>query len=983
MGSRLPTILPPLVRLPKTSCRLQLQPGFGFREAMAAVPYLASTGVTECYLSPIFLARRGSRHGYDVCDPNALNPALGTEADFDAFVATLKARDMGLILDIVPNHVAIDPDLNLWWRDVLMLGRASRYAAFFDITWEPIKAELKGKILLPILGTQYGLALDSGAIRLVFDDGELIVTYGDVRLPINPRDAAEVLASGVDDLRQTRADDPHVLEFTSIIAGLRHVPVDATDDPSLQEDVRVETAVSRDRLRRLANDTPWFTEYVTRVLRQYNGHAGDSRSFDRLHELLERQAYRLAYWRTSSDEINYRRFFDVEGLAALRMERQEVFDASHLLLQRLIQAGAVTGVRVDHPDGLYDPRGYFERLQQLAGSTTRAGVGAATYVERSAGPLFIVVEKVLTPHEALPPDWPVHGTTGYEFLNCVNGLFVAGRNAQAMRRTYARFVGHAVNYTETIYEAKKLILETSLASELNMLAAFLNRVSERDRHSRDFTLISLRRALSEFIACLKVYRTYVSELGCSDIDRLRIRSAIDEACTRTPELEPTVFEFLFEILTHVAGADAERLGFVLRLQQYTGAVFAKAIEDTAFFRHNVLISLNEVGGEPGMFGTTVEEFHQQNADRLARWPLSLTTTMTHDAKLGEDARARLNALSEMPEPWQETVTQWAHLNVGHRTRLPTGLAPDRDDEYRFYQVLVGIWPGGRGGSEALRASTASSLVERLTQYMLKTAKEAKRHTSWLHDNPAYDEATARFVAKSLTGPQSAAFLASVAALVDRIGPIGVVNSLAQTLLKIASPGVPDFYQGTDLWDHRLLDPDNRQPLDFTAREEALATVQPLLAAVASDDDAASTREALAELWEHWPDGRIKLFLIAAALRFRREHAYLMLSGSYLPLGSFPTVDPGVVAFARTLGDQAAIVIVPRLAASLVNPETPSADRDVWRGMYVHLPQDLGSRVYRNAFTGAAIRGVETPMGPALALPDVLASWPVALLVAQP
>lgn len=878
-------------RTPCSSYRLQLQPGFGFDEAAAAVPYLASLGITDLYLSPIWKARAGSRHGYDVCDPNALNDELGTPEAFERLVSAIRAHELGVIVDIVPNHMAADEARNAWWRDVLRQGQRSPHAHIFDVDWYPLKRELHGKMLLPILATSYGEALESGALRAGIVDGECVVTYGD-----------------------------------------RHIPLDAGEIP--------EPAA-------------------------LNGVPGDSSSFDRLHAVLERQAYRLASWRTAAWELNYRRFFNVDHLVGVRVERADVFHDTHRLLGELIAAGVVTGVRVDHPDGLADPARYFQRLHAL-------GEGESEVEGRARAGIYVVVEKVLVPGERLDPAWLVHGSTGYEFLNALNGVFVARARTGALVRAYTRFAGRMPAFSDTVYAAKKQVMETTFPGDADRLAAALNALSERDRRSRDITLHALRRALVETVACLRVYRTYASEHGCSEVDRRHMVDAARDAERRAPGLPGDAIAFVRDVVVEASGADLEGLRVAVRMQQFTGAVFAKAVEDTAFYRDNTLVSLNEVGADPSRPGVPLDTFHRLNAQRREQTPLAMSATGTHDTKLGEDVRARLNVLTERGRDWQACIGAWSRVNRVHRRKTANGWAPDRHDEYRFYQALVGIWPAGSGAPAA--AIAEGNLVPRLTDYMIKSAREANRHTSWIRENAEYEDGLRQFVSTSLAGGGSPAFLDSVMSFADDIAAAGVVNSLAQTLVKIAAPGVPDFYQGTEWWDLHLVDPDNRRIVELEPRRSALAAIDGALAAAGAD------RAALAAAYlARWTDGLVKQFVIAEALRFRRRHRDLFVDGEYVPLyalGGDGALD--VLAFARGQRSAWAIAVAPRLASrAVMSGRWPVGA--AWGDMGVELPEPARHHALRDVFTGRVCRSSGDGV---LRLADVLATFPIALLALE-
>lgn len=903
--------------VPVSTYRLQIHGGFPLTAARDLVPYLQRLGIGAVYTSPYFAAEPGSTHGYDVTNHNIINPEVGGAEAHTAFTDAVRAAGLLHIVDFVPNHMGISTATNPWWRDVLANGPEAASAHFFDIDWNPFKTELRRKLLLPILGDQYGQVLERGELRLEYADDALTVTYGDNRLPVNTR-------------------------FIPDLAGLRD-----------------RSPVEREQ-----------------ALAKFNGVPGDAASFDPLHELLEEQAYRLAYWRTASHEINYRRFFDVNTLAGLRVEDPDVFRSIHGLLSTLIREERVTGVRIDHPDGLFDPAKYFEMLQDLAAESWDVP-------RRGLAPLYVVAEKILSFRERLPAGWAVHGTTGYNFLSQVNGLFVESVNARRMRRAYAKVTGRTHSFDDQLYEAKRMVMDTAMASELTVLAHMLDRIGEGNRRSRDFTLNSLRDMLVEVVACFPIYRTYVNEHGWAADDRAALERAILRARRRNPATESSIFDFFREVMlprdpddVPLSGPDRrggyppadepearERLRFAMKLQQYTGPLQAKGLEDTASYRHNLLLSLNEVGGDPSRFGVSAAEFHELNQYRREEWPYEMIATATHDTKLGEDVRARINVLSEIPEDWEREVSKWMRLNKTARTIVDGEPAPDRNDEYRFYQVLLGAWPAD---------------PPRLQEYMAKAVKEAKERSSWINPNEAYEAALAAFVERVLAGPEAARFRPVFTAFQDRVARSGLVNSLSQTVLKIASPGVPDFYQGSELWDFNLVDPDNRRPVDFDTRRQALDRVDTLLAR-----PPAERAPGIAALLDGWQDGVVKLLVTVAALRARRADPALFLEGEYLRLEAEMAVDARVVAFARIAASgQAAIVIAPHLVSRLVSAEHPVPLGDRWRTSRVHLPNSLAALTYRDVFTGAVIRPATSGDHAWLFVGQALMSLPVALLMAE-
>jgi (1->4)-alpha-D-glucan 1-alpha-D-glucosylmutase len=988
--------------LPVSTYRLQFHSGFTFADAVRVVPYLADLGVTHCYCSPIFTATPGSTHGYDVCRHTEINPELGGEGGFMSLAAELDRHGLGCILDFVPNHMSNDPHTNHWWRDVLENGPSSAFARFFDIDWDPTKPELKDRLLLPVLGEQYGEVLERGGLRLSFEAGTVVLAYGSLSIPINPRRIPVVLEHDIGTLEtELGTESPELREFLSILTALRNLPPYTERDEQKIAERHREKEIARERLAALASTCADVRSHIERALTSFNGTPGDPRSFDRLHELLEQQAYRLASWRTAADEINYRRFFDINELAGLRVEDPVVFDELHGLLLRLLASGVACGVRLDHIDGLFDPRTY---LQRLAEATTRAVDSSVSTSKNPVVPtctsadIYITVEKILSTREPLREGWPVAGTTGYTFLNDVNGLFVDGRHAKKMQRVYARLTGHHGPFADVAYEGKRLIVVTALSSEFQVLAHSVNRISEADRRSRDFTLANIRRALREVVACFPVYRTYVDGAGGTAEDSELVDGAIAEARRRNPAMESSIFDFLRGVLLpherdtsstapSSRAVDRHRCDVAMRFQQYTAPVQAKGVEDTAFYRYHLLASLNEVGGDPGRFGRSVAEFHTATAHRRRHWPREMLATTTHDTKRSEDARARINVLSERPDLWQSSVARWRRLNRSNRSRLARNQAPDANDEYLFYQALVGAWPAERIG-DPIGDRAAADLVERLGDFMRKAIREAKLHTSWITPNLEYEAAVARFVERTLTGRTAPAFLASFVPFVRHVATAGMYNSLSQLVLKIASPGVADFYQGTELWDLSLVDPDNRRPVDFDRRSSLLKQLQPWLdTAVADPQRDSVARErlgGLSAMLEEWPEGRLKLLVTAIGMRLRRARPALFLDGTYEPLEAVGPRSSHVVAFARRLGADVLIVVAPRLTTQIPwhDGRVPCGST-AWDSTTLHLPADTADCAWRELITGARLSPSRSGTGfGALPLERVLESCPVALLLAE-
>ncbi|MGE3268169.1 MAG: malto-oligosyltrehalose synthase [Chloroflexota bacterium] len=1004
------------VHVPSSTYRFQFNHKFTFRDARRLVPYLDDLGISDLYASPFLKAGPDSLHGYDVSNHNEINPAIGSPADFSALAQDLRDRGMSQVLDVVPNHMGVGTNHNDWWNDVLENGPISAYAEFFDIDWSPLQAELKNKVLLPILGDQYGRVLENGELQLMFRDGAFFLRYWEHELPIGPYTYATILTGPRDRVERVRPpDDEGLVELQSILTAISHLPT--PHEPTaleIAEHNREKEVVKRRLMTLVLADTEIFDEIEMEVGR-LNGRVGDSRSFDALDSILNAQAYRLAYWRVASEEINYRRFFDVNTLAALRMDNPEVFAATHRLILDILREEQAHGLRIDHPDGLLDPGGYLARLQAAyhlerleTGAALPYPVGEGSEIDPAREkPLYVVVEKILAKDEPLPTDWAAHGTTGYEFMTAVGGIFVDGTQRRRFDELYSRFIGRHISFADLVYDSKRRIMSLSLASEINVLAWHLNNLSERERRYRDFTLYALRDALREVIACFPVYRTYISGEAVtdsgpspieptiqnhvvSDRDRAQIMTAIREARRRNPASEASIFQFIRSVLLLEAmdpddsAGQALQLEFVQKVQQTTGPVTAKAVEDTSFYIYNRLVSLNEVGGEPELFGVSVAKFHQENQARLEQWPHSMLSTSTHDTKRSEDVRARISVLSEMPREWSAALVRWSRMNRRHTQQVDDTHAPSRNDEYLLYQVLLGAWP-----LEEMDEAARSEFTGRIQEYMAKATREAKVHTSWINPNEEYDEAIQHFVEAILDPRRSTPFLADFAAFQQQLARAGAVNSLGQALLKLTSPGVPDTYQGNELWDLSLVDPDNRRPVDYRLRRRLLSSLQRAVTRAGSDtDDTEGALQRLtSRLVNHWGDGRIKLYVTWRALRFRREHPELFKHGAYLPLEAEGSLAENVCAFAREQADDQIIVAVPRLIARLVQ-ETDGHQAygplrfqaGVWDDTRLIVPGSPGHR-FRNLFTGQVVQTEELPESATRTSPGTSSSVPLGPLFA--
>jgi (1->4)-alpha-D-glucan 1-alpha-D-glucosylmutase len=957
----------PESKLPRATYRLQLNRDFTFAQAQAIVPYLSALGISHCYISPCLKARPGSLHGYDIVDHNSLNPEIGTSEDFDRFVSTLHEHGMGLILDIVPNHMGVMGSDNVWWLDVLENGEASAYACFFDIEWHPLKDELQSKVLVPVLHDHYGAVLESGELKLVFhpERGEFDISYRNHRFPVNPRVYPRILQRATSTLAARLGDQNlDLLEFQSLITAFGHLPSRGEVSSDRVVERNRDKEINKRRLAEVCGRAPEIGMAIREAVDSINGTPADPKSFDELHELIKAQAFRLANWRVASDDINYRRFFDTNDLAGIRMENESVFEATHRLILKLVAGGEVDGLRIDHPDGLYDPTQYFERLRN----------GIAAVINNSENESrYVVIEKILTGTERLPSQWPVCGTTGYDFANLVNGLFVDPAAVTRFEQIYRNFIGGEINFDDLAYRCRKLVVRVALASELNVLADQLTRIALSKRHTCDFTLNSLREALTEVVASFPVYRTYVSSSSVSESDGHYIRTAIDLAKGRSPAADTSVFDFIREVLlTHIAeGYDAAyRNGvtrFAMKFQQFTGPVMAKGLEDTAFYRYHRLISLNDVGGDLHRFGVTTAEFHVANQDRLRDWPHTMLATSTHDSKRSEDVRARIDVLSEIPALWRRRVMDWRRFNRSHRSRIAGKTAPSPNDEYALYQTLIGVWPSAPMSD----TNDRKAFCERIQSYMLKAIRESKQNTSWINQNSAYETAVSSFVNALLTPSAKNRFLSDFVPFQRQVARIGLWNSLSQTLLKLTSPGVPDIYQGNDLWDFSLVDPDNRRPVDYNHRQQLFESVRRW----GSNPDAIS----VGHLLESPEDGRLKLYLIWKALCLRKQWPDVFREGKYLPLTVEGEKANHVVAFLRKNDRESLLVVAPRLVAGLLgDSDLPPIGSSIWKDTHILLPFPGSFETYRNAFTGAIehLPGADAK----IALSDLLADFPVGLCV---
>jgi malto-oligosyltrehalose synthase len=953
--------------IPVALYRLQFNKEFTFSKATELVPYLASLGISHVYASPYLRARPGSLHGYDIIDHHRLNPEIGSPEDYDRFVGALHEHGMGQILDIVPNHMGVMGCDNAWWLDVLENGQASTYADYFDIDWEPVKGELRGKVLVPVLGDHYGAVLDRGELKLTFDSkkGEFSIFYFEHRFPVDPREYPRILGPGTNNVQQelgaqAASQEGSFLELESLIAAFHHLPGRDQVSPEQRAERLRDKEIHKRRLAALCEKSLPVARVIDRDVLSLNGRPGAPDSFDALHELIKAQPYRLAFWPVAADDINYRRFFDINDLAALRQEDDTVFRQTHEFVLQLLEEGKIDGLRIDHPDGLYNPRQYFERLQCGRGSRPDDSLNSKRY--------YIVAEKILSGEEALPQNWPIHGTTGYNSANLVNGLFVDSDSEKSMETTYCLFVRKHRDPRELLRECKKRVMDRWLNSELTVLANQLTQIALANRHTCDFTTKALRDALGEIVAEFPVYRTYVTEEEIPATSRRYIECAVNRAKALSAATDSTVYDFIHEVLLTEPGErrppsyKRSAVRFAMRFQQYTSALMAKGLEDTCFYRYNALMSLNEVGGDPFRFGVRPEEFHRKIQERARLWPHELVTTSTHDTKRSEDVRARINVLSELPLAWRRQVRIWRKLNRDKKTMLNGTAAPDPNDEYLLYQTLVGAWP-----FEIASKSPPPAFRDRICSYMIKAVREAMEQTSWARHNQFYESGVTHFVNSIL---QSTEFLDAFAPFHRKIAHFGMLNGLSQTLTKLTVPGVPDIYQGNELWTFNLVDPDNRRPIEYRFRRDALWRML---------TQGCQSNELSAELVKNMDDGRIKLYVIWKTLQLRNRNPNLFRDGQYIPLKTVGEHANHVLAFARVHETGTVIVAVPRLIAKLMKGEAGlPRGCELWQDTAIQLSFQPATEL-RNLFTGNLLRVQDNGHFAVLAVKDLFADFPVALL----
>jgi (1->4)-alpha-D-glucan 1-alpha-D-glucosylmutase len=941
-------------RLPSATYRVQLNQDFRFADTLKILDYLHELGISDLYLSPILASRKGSGHGYDVTDPTRINPELGTEEEFATLQTELQNRGMGLLLDTVPNHMAASAE-NPWWMDVLENGTQSAFAAFFDIEWHPHARSLDGRILLPVLGRPFGEALDAGEIKLTYQEGRVFFQYFDSLFPLTPRSYHAILDYRSDRLKETLGEDaPAYKEYSGILASFRELAGGDRRSAETPAERRLRFESARDRLKSLVVSSGEVATFIEENVREINGKEGDPGSFRFLQQLLAEQNYKLAFWQNVNESINYRRFFTIADLVGVRVEDPIVFEATHGLILRLVSKNPFAGLRVDHIDGLRDPVAYLNKLQERLSSDEA----------RKETPAYVLVEKILARHENLPDDWPVSGTTGYDYLNEVNGLFVEPEGARRIEEIYSTFIGRKQDFADVVYQKKKLVMNTLLGVEMRTLGRHLAELAAQDRYARELNREQLIDALIEVTACLPVYRTYIRNMDVPAQAAKYIEEALAAARNRATNVSSACFDFVRDVLLilnppHVLADQREaRLAFVMRWQQFTGPIVAKGLEDTSLYVYHPLLSLNEVGGDPDPADVaSLEDFYAFLESRR-KWPGNLAASTTHDTKRSEDVRARINALSEMHSEWKEHLALWAQQNARHKEQVNGHAVPDRNEEYFLYQTLVGVWPLDQEG--------CATLLKRVQEHVLKATREAMVHTRWTRPNQPHEDALLQFVARILTQDDNREFLQDFRQFQKKVAYFGMVNGLSQTLLKTALPGVPDFYQGSELWDLRLVDPDNRGPIDFAKRAAALDSMVN-----------ADSGQAPRNFVDNWHDGCVKLYLTWKALRFRRDQDDLFREGEFVPLKSAGTNARNVTGFLRKHGTSWALTAIPRWLSQV---PTKANGEFNWGNTRLTFPSD--SPTEWNSILSRARLALNQAGEQGVMVTDLFREFPVALFHAE-
>ncbi|MDT8443435.1 MAG: malto-oligosyltrehalose synthase [Desulfuromonadales bacterium] len=927
------------MRIPKATYRIQFKPDFGFRKASGIISYLADLGISDIYASPIFHARQGSEHGYDIVNPEEINPELGSAKDFSELTNKVRTLRLGWLQDMVPNHMAFDAQ-NPFLADILENGPASAFIGYFDIDWDHYYEGIRGKVLTPFLGSFYGQALEAAELKLGYTETGFAVNYYDQHFPLKIESYLTILAEAIPSLLHDLGEDhPDYMQLLGVLYILKTLRREI-DNGERHDQVKF----IKHTLWSLYDKNPAIQRAIDTALRFFNGRRGEPESFNALEAILADQWFRLSFWKVATEEINYRRFFSINDLISVRVEDEDVFVPTHAMALRLLRDGQFTGFRIDHIDGLYDPSAYLRRLRKEAPST------------------YMVVEKILDWQEPLA-DWPVQGTTGYDFMHALNGVCCQTDNEKAMSRLYRGFTGARQSFQDLAYEKKKLIIKRHMFGDVNNLAHLLKNIASRHRYASDITMDSLKQAIIEVLALFPVYRTYLAPDEIRQFDYRIIEETVALARERNPDLLNEL-DYLGRVLLLQleeflpAEERPQWLHFTMRFQQFSGPIMAKGLEDTVLYNYNRLLSLNDVGGNPEMFGLSLEEFHAFNRTRREFWPHSLNASTTHDTKRSEDVRSRLNVLSEIPQEWGRQVRNWNSINRSLKRTVKRHKAPDKNDEYFLYQTLVGAFPCDNENDP--------DFLPRIRDYMVKAVREAKVHTAWIKPDNAYEEAFLSFIDKLLTPYRNNAFLQDFLPFQRKVAHFGMLNSLTQTLIKMTAPGIPDFYQGTEFWDLSLVDPDNRRPIDYARRKSSLREIR---------KQAVNDLQGLiAELLANMENGRIKQFLIYQALSARNRNPLLFQEGDYLPLEASGPGKEHVIAYARMHNKIHAITVAPRYLAGWLQEGELPLGHDVWQETFLNLPMS-GQAGWQDVLSGAHLAG-ETK----IAIGTILQRFPVSLLL---
>jgi (1->4)-alpha-D-glucan 1-alpha-D-glucosylmutase len=947
------------LRVPGATYRLQFNRNFKFAAAEALVPYLHELGITDLYASPLFQASRGSLHGYSVTNPMELNRELGPRRAFDTLARALKNRGMGLLFDIVPNHMALSSD-NPWWMEVLEDGQGSPYASFFDIDWHPANRILEGKLLLPILGRPYGQTLEDQEFGLTLEPAGFFINYYEHKFPLTLKTYHQILAAVPDRLVQDLGEEnPATIALLGIVGLIVNLPPCNLRSSKKVKDRQRDKEIIKKNLWLLCQGVPEVKKILDETIEIINGRKGEPETFDSMDQLLQQQPYRLAFWRVGLEIINYRRFFSINDLIGIRIEDRQVFEARHSLLFKLADEGKISGLRIDHVDGLFDPLEYLQRLQYRCSLPEKALSG-----EPPA--FYIVVEKILAPGEILPASWPVSGSTGYDFLNQVNGVFVKTRGFQKLQEIYAGFVKVDVNLPELAIDKKKLVLETMFGGEVENHVYYLSLMAKHDRQARDISQRDLTEVLVEVTAALPIYRTYIRSLEAAPRDLAYLKETFVEVRRRQRHLNLLALDFLERVLSLkfppylTEEQKREWLIFVMHWQQFTGPIMAKGFEDTILYIYNPLISLNEVGGS--FCAVAAGDFHRFNRQRQEASPHTMNATSTHDTKRSEDVRARLNVLSEIPGEWEACLKRWSSMNLARKSEMNGNLVPDPNQEIFLYQTMLGAWP--------LDPTETLVFKERLKSYMIKAAREAMVHTRWVSPQVEHENGLRAFVDRILDESGNQEFLRDFFKMQSRLAYFGALNSLSQVLLKVASPGVPDFYQGTELWDFSLVDPDNRRPVDFAKRVRLLNDLKL--------QEKAGRPGLISEMLSRWEDGCIKLYIIYQTLNFRKSFLDLFLLGDYLPLAAAGDHSENILAFARKQENHWVLAVAARFFTQIANPGQPPIGREVWGENVLKIPQEAPV-AWVDILTGKNHNADKSKLSLSLPLQKIFQHLPVAFL----